>query len=120
MLAIFGIASSAVGIGIAIPYIKQMFSAGDQVQSAYIKRATLSDIEKELAQKKIDFEEIEVGDEGESYTIYRKDGVQIKISSTKDVPTQINTLHKLLRRLTIDNVQVRQIDLRFTRPVVKY
>lgn len=100
------------------PMLTNKLLGEDEIKSPYIQSTTQKQVEERLNRKKIEYQTIELVDEGETYQITLTGEEVVKLSSSKDVDTQIDTLHGILRRLTIDSKNARQIDLRFSKPIV--
>lgn len=109
-----------VAIGIFLPRLNNFLSKNQQIKSAYIHTTTKKEVEKALQDEKIQYTSIEFNSDSQSYQITLEKGTIVKVTISKSLDEQVNTLHNLLRRLTIDNKQVKIIDLRFTRPIVKF
>lgn len=121
ILAAFVALIACVALGaFAYPYFIAMISGQEEVKSAFVTQASMEKVKDLLASEKIAYTKIEYADEGETYLITLKSEEVVKLSGSKNVEAQVSTLQKLLRKLTIDNRKATQIDLRYSRPVVKF
>jgi len=102
------------------PHISQIVSGKKEVKSAYIKKGSMKETQELLNKNRIKYENIEFADEGETFKVTLESGMVVNLSSSKSLEVQINTLHEIIRRLTIDSKAAKEIDLRFTRPIVKF
>lgn len=114
------IGSFLLGLYFLYPFFQSSISSQKSVQSAFVTATSMEDVKENLSSKRIPYAKIEYTDEGETYKITLKGGEVVKLSGSKDVEAQVSTLQKLLRKLTIDNRQAKQIDLRYAKPVVKF
>jgi cell division septal protein FtsQ len=51
--------------------------------------------------------------------IWLKDNVRVVMSSEKEIDSQLDSLQLILRRAKIEGEQIKEIDLRFDKPVIK-
>lgn len=114
------IGSFLLGLYFLYPFFQNSISSQKSVQSAFVTATSMENVKENLSDKKIPYTKIEYADEGETYKITLRGGEVVKLSGSKDVEAQVSTLQKLLRKLTIDNRQAKQIDLRYAKPVVKF
>lgn len=52
------------------------------------------------------------------FVIWLKDGLQVVMSSKKDIDSQLDSLQLILSRATIEGEKTKKIDLRFDKPVL--
>lgn len=114
------IGSTLLSIYFLYPLFQNSIASQKSVKSAFVMANNLEDVKTELSSKKIPYTRIEYTDEGETYNVTLKGEEVVKLSRSKDIELQVSTLQKLLRKLTIDNRQAKQIDLRYAKPVVKF
>ena len=77
------------------------------------------DLEKKLKDAKIPFSSIDYSSDS-SYVITDSLGHKIMISSEKNIDSQISSLQRILRELTIEGRPFKSIDFRFEKPVVEF
>ncbi|MBI2028518.1 MAG: hypothetical protein HYT07_02800 [Candidatus Levybacteria bacterium] len=80
---------------------------------------TQDNVEKKLKESSIPYSEIESNSDS-SYTITSDQGGEIILSSKKDLDTQISSLQRILRELTMRGKGFKNIDFRFEKPVVEF
>ncbi len=102
------------------PFFQNSISSQKSVKSAFVTAVSVENVKAELLDKKIPYTKVEYADVGETYKVTLKGEEVVKLSGSKDIKAQVSTLQKLLRKLTIDNRQAKQIDLRYAKPVVKF
>ena len=76
-------------------------------------------IEKLLKDNNILFSAITVLPDS-SYIVNVSNSGQIRISSTRDIKKQISSLQRMLRELTIEGKKFKNIDLRFSEPIISF
>jgi len=76
-------------------------------------------VEKILRDKNILFSQVFVLADS-SYMINISDNVQVRLSSQKNIDNQISSLQRILRELTIEGKSFKNIDFRFSEPIISF
>jgi hypothetical protein len=74
-------------------------------------------LKNKLREGKIEYEKITADDK--YFIIEMDDESRVFVSSQKDLVPQISSLQFILSRLTMEGKAVRELDLRFDKPVIK-
>lgn len=109
-----------LGLYFLYPFFQNSISSQKSVKSAFVTAVSVENVKAELSDKKIPYTKVEYADVGETYKVTLRGEEVVKLSGSKDIEIQVSTLQRLLRKLTIDNRQAKQIDLRYAKPVVKF
>ena len=76
-------------------------------------------VEKILRDKNISFSQAVVLSDS-SYMIDVPDNGQVRLSSQKNIDSQISSLQRILRELTIEGKPFKNIDFRFEEPIISF
>jgi hypothetical protein len=78
-----------------------------------------TNLENELAKKKIPFVSVTASSDG-SFIVKLLDQGGVILSSKKDIGSQLSSLQLMLARLTIEGKKLKILDFRFDNPVVSF
>lgn len=97
---------------------------GSQKNSDLIRPIGLNvsrqEIEKKLSEKKIKIDPSFSASESGFIVLKLLDGPKVYFSQSKDADWQIASLQIILSKLTIDNKKPESLDLRLSKPIVKF
>jgi uncharacterized membrane protein YvbJ len=88
-----------------------------KIDSVSDKDQKLKLLEDKLKESKIKYEKIIAYDK--YFIIEMEDDSKVLVSSQKDLIPQISSLQFILSRLTMEGKAVRELDLRFDKPVIR-
>src|SRR3989344_1553791 len=82
--------------------------------------ASKQDLEKKLKEKNIIIESLDESSRSALIIAKIADGPKVYFSKNLDPSWQVNSLHLIISKLTIDNKKPILVDLRYARPIVKF
>lgn len=114
---LFAQAASSSAIPVVKIFLNEEVKIGDRLEEKRIKTALAIIKELQIWQIKVR----EIGLVGlESIPVRLQDQTLVIFSSHKDVQAQVASLQAIITRHRMEKRGARQIDLRYTKPVVKY
>lgn len=100
------------------PIINQ--EADFEIVESVSLNASVPSLEKLGEEKNIRFDSIRESSNSAVIIAKIKEGPDVYFSSAKDAKFQMDSLQIILSKLTIDNKEPKLIDMRYTRPIVKF
>ncbi len=110
------------GVRFLLPLISNTHSTGPdgKIIKPIAEQISANDIINKLADHDIILDSVNDASVSGSIVIKIKDGPLVYFSKNLDSGYQVSTLQLILARFTIDNKKVTFVDLRGSRPIVKF
>ncbi|RJQ26859.1 hypothetical protein C4577_02505 [Candidatus Parcubacteria bacterium] len=104
----------------SIPLELSLNTNSSTIIRPYKKINNIDDFEKKMKDENIFYEYIRVETAQAGYSAKIKEGPLVYFSRNRDADFQIYSLQTILTRLTIENKRPQVIDLRLSKPIVKF
>lgn len=121
---------STVGILVAVllfgawRFLSPMILGGSDASGKLVRplgaQVSLGDLRSRLSDKNINMESLDYASESGVIEGQIREGAKVYFSISSDPSWQVDSLYLIISRTTIDNKKPKTIDLRNTRPIVKF
>jgi hypothetical protein len=110
-----------LGIGCAVVFFLNVYSIFRS--PLYVSPIGRADNDKTLVEKLLKDNKIlfsAVAQQGNYYLVSIQNNGQVKLAQNKDLASQIASLQRILRELTIEGKPFKGIDFRFSEPIISF